>query len=900
LAALLLAVASAAVLALPPGVTQGATVEGITEYRLANGLTVLLFPDPGQPKTTVNVTYLVGSRMENYGETGMAHLLEHLLFKGTPTHGNLMAELARRGMSFNGTTWLDRTNYFETFPATLGNLEWALAMEADRMVNSNVARQDLDSEMTVVRNEMERSENDPARILIQRTMSAAYDWHNYGKSTIGARSDVENVDIDRLRAFYRLYYQPDNAVLVIAGAFDPEKALELVARYFGPIPKPARALPRLYTEEPVQDGERRIALRRIGNTQFVTALYHTVPGAHPDSVALEAATAVMANSPGGRLYKALVETRKATSVDDFFYAGHDPGFAMFILQVADGDPLDPARDTMLSIIEGVGAQPVTSTELDRVRTRELKQIEETINDPQRLGVALSQSIASGDWRVFFLRRDRWRALTSAEVDRVATAYFKPANRTVGEFIPEAKPDRAPTPPAADIAAMVKDYKGDPAVAAGEAFDATPANLDARTERYTLASGAKVAVLPKKTRGGTVHIALRLHYGDVTSLAGKASDAELTAGMLMRGTAKRPRQEIEDTLDRLRTTLSIDGGRTTAVARGQTVRANLSPTLDLLAEMLQQPAFPADELETLRRARLAGLEQSRTDPRAIAVRALGRYENPYPRGDPRYVPTLDEQIADLRAPGVDALREFHRRFYGASVAEIAIVGDVDAAEVKAELERLFGTWASTAPYARVPQPPVIRQATAISIETPDKANAFLTGDTAFALDDRDPDYPALLVADYILGGSTNSRLWNRVRQRDGLSYGIGSALSVSSFEPSGVLGISAIFAPENAERIRAVVQDEIDSLLRDGYSVQEVDDAKRALLEERRLSRGQDARVAAALAEQAYVGRSFAYSAAIDSAIEALTAEQVTAALRKYVKRNGFAFVYAGDFAKHRK
>jgi zinc protease len=216
--------------ALPAGVTAGASVEGISEYDLANGLKVLLFPDASQPKVTVNITYLVGSRMENYGETGMAHLLEHMVFKGTKTRGNLMTGLAQRGMAFNGTTWYDRTNYFETFPASDESLDWALGMEADRMVNSTVLRKDLDSEMTVVRNEMERNENSAVRILIQRTAAAGFDWHNYGKDTIGARTDVERVDIGRLQAFYRLYYQPDNAVLTIAGAFDPDRALALVAK----------------------------------------------------------------------------------------------------------------------------------------------------------------------------------------------------------------------------------------------------------------------------------------------------------------------------------------------------------------------------------------------------------------------------------------------------------------------------------------------------------------------------------------------------------------------------------------------------------------------------------------------------------------------------------------------
>ena len=601
-------------LALPAGVTQGATVDGITEYTLANGLRVLLFPDPSRPKTTVNITYLVGSRMENYGETGMAHLLEHMVFKGTPTSGNIMAALAQRGMSFNGTTSYDRTNYFETFTSSDANLDWALAMEADRMVNSKVARADLDTEMTVVRNEMEMGETDPLRVLLKRTLAAGFDWHNYGKNTIGARTDVERVDIGRLQAFYRTYYQPDNAVMVIAGAFDPDKALALVTKYFGVIPRPTRVLPKLYTDEPVQDGDRQVIVRRVASTQWISALYHTVPGAHPDAVALEAATGIMTLTPGGRLYTSLVESKKASAVDDYFFTGYDPGFVMFLAQVPEKDPIDPARVAMLQTIEGVRQQPITAVELDRVRAKVLKDIDETLNDPQRLGVALSSAIADGDWRLFFLRRDQWRKVTPGDVDRVAVAYFKPANRTVGEFIPDAAPDRSPVPPTVDISALVKDYKGDPAIAAGEAFDATPANLDARAQRFTLANGMKVVLLPKKTRGETVNVSLRLHYGDVTSVAGKSGPATLTGGMLMRGTTKHSRQEIEDTLDKLKATLQVQGGQTGASASGQTVRANLAPTLELLAEVLQSPAFPPAELETLKRAAIAGRRaKSRRSP-----------------------------------------------------------------------------------------------------------------------------------------------------------------------------------------------------------------------------------------------------------------------------------------------
>ena len=320
--------------------------------------------------------------------------------------------------------------------------------------------------------------------------------------------------------------------------------------------------------------------------------------------------------------------------------------------------------------------------------------------------------------------------------------------------------------------MVKDYKGDPAIAAGEAFDATPANLDARAQRFTLANGMKVVLLPKKTRGETVNISLRLHYGDVSF--GRRASRDRRRSPAACSCAARPstvarRSKTPSTSSRRRS--RSKAAQTGASASGQTVRANLAPTLDLLAEVLQSPAFPPAELETLKRAAIAGVEQSRTDPRSVVVRAQQRYENPYPKGDDRYAPTVDEEIAELQAPDVDALKRFYREFYGASAAELAIVGDFDAPAVKAQLERLFGSWNSPAPFTRVPQPLIVKKPTAQTIEMADKANAFFYEQTGFALTDKDPDYPALLVANHIFGGSANSRLGHRIRQKDGISYGI---------------------------------------------------------------------------------------------------------------------------------
>ncbi|MFM8951337.1 MAG: M16 family metallopeptidase, partial [Bacteroidota bacterium] len=493
----------------PPAPVKGVTVEGITEYNLANGMKVLLFPDPSKSTITVNVTYLVGSRHEGYGESGMAHLLEHLVFKGTPRHPNIPQELTKHGARPNGTTWYDRTNYFETFSATEENLRWALDMESDRMINSFIAKKDLESEFSVVRNEFESGENDPSGVLMERVMSTAYLWHNYGKSTIGSREDIERVPIENLQAFYKKYYQPDNAVLLVAGKIDEAKTIQMINEYFGVIPKPARILQPTYTVEPTQDGERHVVLRRVGDVQVASMGYHVPAGAHPDFPAVDLLADILTNEPSGRLYKALVETKMATSVGGFAFELKDPGYAYFTADVLKEKSMEQVMDTMKSVIDNLSKNPITTAEVDRAKNKALKFFEQTYNNSERVGLTLSEYIAKGDWRLFFHQRDMIEKVTAADVNRVAAAYLKPANRTTGKFIPDAAPDRAVITAAPDPTVLLKDYKGKQALKQAEDFDPSPDNIATRTKKGEISGGAKYAFLRKDTRGATVNVSMTL-------------------------------------------------------------------------------------------------------------------------------------------------------------------------------------------------------------------------------------------------------------------------------------------------------------------------------------------------------------------------------------------------------
>jgi len=749
----------------------------------------------------------------------------------------------------------------------------------------------------VVRNEMEMGENSPFRSTYGRMLAAAYSWHNYANDTIGARADVENVNIERLQAFYRNYYQPDNAVLIVSGKFDEAKTLAIIAREFGGIPRPTRKLVATYTIDPEQQGERSVTVRRIGDTQLSMAMYHVPAGPDPDFAAVEIFQRVMADTPSGRLHKALVETHKAASVFGFAPAWRDPGFVLFGAELpAAGNP-DSARDTLVSTVEAAAAQPITAEEVSRARAKYLKDFEVTAADPEKVGVALSTAIAQGDWRLFFLQRDRVRDVKVADVQRVAASYLMPANRTLGLYIPTAEPARPPAPKFVDVGPMVRDYKGDPSVVVGEAFDATPANIESRTKRVELPNGMRVALMPKRTRASAVHLQMVLHFGDEKSLDGTWPAGTAAAAMLDRGAGGMTRSQIQDRLDELKTRIGIDGDEERLTITLQSTRNNLPEVMKLVSAMLRKPDFPAPEFEQLRNERITDLEGKRKDPEALADNALVRHGNPYPKGDVRYEPSFDEEIDAVRTLKLESVRAFHDAFYGAGATELAAVGDFDADALRAQLAQLFGDWKSARPYTRVPKPMYAAPPAELRLETPDKANAYFTARARFALRDDAPDYPAAMLANRIVGGGTDSILWKRIREKEGVSYGTTSGLRASSYDTHGYWTVESIYAPQNVKRLEDAFQQELTRATRDGFTAEELKDGRNGLLLARKLQFAQDASVAGMLTSQLELGRTMDYQANIDRSLERANAEDVSAAFRRYVKPESLVKVYAGDWKK---
>jgi zinc protease len=877
--------------ALPPGVTQDTSIEGITEYHLNNGLRVLLYPDLAKPTVTVNVTYLVGSRMEHYGETGMAHLLEHLMFKGSTHFPDPDREFAARGFRNNGSTSYDRTNYFSTFQASDDNLNWAMRREADAMTNSFIARKDLDSEMTVVRNEYEKGENDPGSVLFKRMLSAMYEWHSYGKETIGARSDIENVRIQNLQAFYRLYYQPDNAVLIVAGHFDVNRTLKLIGDTFGRIARPKRSLPPQWTVEPTQDGEHCVTVRRKGDTQIVLVGYHIAAGRSTDTAALSAVSDILGQTPNGRLHHELVEAGLAAQVFAEPMFLHDPGAMVFGAIVKPGDSVERARDKLIEVVEHTFDKSApTDAEMNRMRQFEETDSERTLADPQGFGVALSDYIAQGDWRLFFVLRDATQQVSASDVAAASQRYFRRDNRTVGIFLPEDTPQRAEVPAPLSVDQMLKDYKPRAAAEAGERFDPSPQNIDART-KVVHAGDLKIALLPKKTRGGTVNVALNFQFGDLKTLSGQVIVGETVREMLGRGTAKMTRQQIDDELTRLKVTGDL--------TNFQASRATVEDALKLVDTVLHEATFSQAEFDQLKREILTELQSKLDDPGERSRDALLAHFSTYAVGDPRRHIPLTERIEAVNNTSLDDVRGFFDHFWGTARGEIALVGDFDASQVEPLLADRFGSWRSKAPYERLLNDFVDVPATRIFVDTADKENAFYRARIPVNMRDDDPDAPALALASRIIGGGSglHNRLVDRIRQKDGLSYGIGAALQINGRDRAGAWGVGAISAPQNVNRVEQEVKEELERVLKDGFTDDEVQQAKQGYRQEHVLARSDDGALAGGWVANLDLDRTYEFTRQFESHVEALTPEQLLTVVRKYLDLSKMTVVVAGDAKK---
>ena len=875
-------------------------VEGIKEYELSNGLRVLLIPDESQTNIAVNIVYKVGSRHEGYGETGMAHLLEHMLFKQCKKFVDIKKAIADKGASANGTTWYDRTNYYEILSASDENLRWALDMEADRMVNSKILPEELKKEFSVVRNEFEIGENSPSGVLNERILSAMYLWHNYGKSTIGSKEDIERVKAENLKIFYKKYYQPDNAVLLVSGKFDEKKALAYVQQFFGPIPKPIRVIQPTYTMEPAQDGERNVTLHRTGDIQYIGMAYHTPSVADKDYVANSALLEILTNDPSGILYKKLVEAKLASGVYGYAQTLYDPGFSYFGVDVPKDKSIDSAKQALFTTMDAIGTMNFTEEDLTRAKNTITKYFEDLVSRTNDLNIALTEYIGAGDWRLLFLSRDRLEKLTLADVQAAAKKYYKTSNRTYGVFIPEATtPERTVVAETPDIKLLLNGYKGKEVAEQKAGFENTIENIKKNIVYGTLPNGGKYTLLEKPTKGDKITALMTLRFGDEKSLSDRSETGAVLAEMLKTGTTTKTKKQIADELDKLKTDISFSGGTGSLSISINSDKQNLPAALTLLEDILLHPKFESTEFDKVLIERKAAYEANKREPSSLASEKLEKMLTNYPKGHPYYASSSDESLEELAKVKLDDVKKYYNDFYGANNSVSAFVGQLDKKQVTTFLENTFGKWNSKESYKEVELKYFEAKGATETINTPDKTNAMMLGGLNLNVSRKNPDYPAMVMANELLGGGAflSSRIPQRLRENEGMSYGAGSFLNVQYKYNTGSWGVYAYFNPLYKGRLDSAIHQELDKAIKGGFTQDELTKSVNSFLEQDKASLGNNDNLAAMLRSYLANDRDLGDYTRFEDKLKVMSLDAVNAALRKYFDKSKLVMIYGGDFEK---
>lgn len=856
---------------------------GLTEWRhRANRLRVLTWPTPVAPVVSFGVVYGVGSRHETSGHTGATHLLEHLMFKGTDQfnadRGTEAARVLQRvGANFNATTWLDRTSYFETL--AVEHLDLAVELEADRMRNARIRESDLDSERTVVLNELDSGDNEPFELLMKASFAHVFLEHPYHHPTIGWRSDVENVRAETLRGFYDAFYHPDNATAMVIGDVTEDRALEVIEGRFGAIPPAAHPIPNRQVREPLQRGGRRFDLHRAGELGSLAMTWRIPAGLHPDLPPLTVLTQVLSDGVTSRLHQRLVETNRCLSVHAFAFELHDPGVFQIFATLAPGVQHDEVEEVVREVVRDLRTTPPEPDEVSRAVVQTRTDLAFHRESPARMLAALTESIAVGDWRRFERELELVEQVGADDLVRVAAEHLHDHRLTVGRFIPDVSGAGGasigvPEPRPCFLRAPFRD----------------------RVELRDLPGGTRLAVLTNP-HAPTVNLAGSLRAGLSLAEGGRFGVPAVTAAMLDRGTEAFDRlglaRELED--HGLQLGVQASAASPTLVGLGGSGLAEELPRLvNLLAEMLRRPLFPAPEFERLRDRIRANLSREADDTSAMAWGAFSRLL--YPAGHPHRRREISERLAEVESLTRDELEAFHRRAYGPTSMVLVVVGAVEADEVESLLADALDGWGggvSEPPSWPDPLPPGAGRSLVAMAERP---NLDVVIGHASRLRRGDPDEAAAILANSCLGQSTlTSRLGVRVRDREGLTYGIYSRF-FSIREIPGPWAMSLTVGPENFERAEAVCREVVADYLVNGPGEAELGDERTALAGAYRVGLATNSGVARELAGALAAGDD---ASRLDSYPERLlgtTRDEVMAALRTHIRPAELAVAAAGTFS----
>lgn len=874
--------------------------QGISEYRLANGMRVVAAPDTSAGTIHFNLIYRTGSLADSEFHNGTAHLLEHMMFKGTlqRTAEQLVTEQRKRGIRCNATTSFDRTRYSAVFEADPAKLDYMLALEAERMTGLLLSETDVNNEIQVVRQEIARFKDEPLGALGQSLLAKAWDGKGYGRTVLGTYDTLGKITAEVLRQFHQQYYQPDNATLVITGGFDPATTLDAIKRHFSGITSS-----RLTTITPVSlpsTYEAGITEVHHGQLNAVMTGYELPPAEDSRNTALMVLADVFAGEPHGRLYQALVVPGKAQGVFALQQAFQHGGQFLFGVILTEGQSHQAVQQALLEQIEGLRTHPVTEDELRRAKDA-IRPIKTSLmSDPATLSETLSESVAVGDWQLQLRRFDEVEALDLRPVQKQSQALLANRSPVIGHLLAEQdltasrpaqllrQPADATLPNTTSQATLVSAAKM-PDVAD---FNAYVMAVEQGIQRSQLNNGMKIALRPLPKASGPVQGHLNLRFGDLKQLRGQQAVSDLAGTLLIRGSQTLSHQDIVDRANRLGAGFSIVPNGGVLTVRFESPKDSLPELLELITEVLQQPSFPLHEFELVKRQRLQALRTPANTPAAVAGLELRRQVETYAQGDIRQRVEPEEMLAAVDAVSHDDVQRFHESFYGAQHGELAISGDFEVEQVQTQLNTLFGSWMSKAPYRR--EPVSYQEITPGRHQIKTMASSgYYIGRLYFPANGASDDAAALFIAEHILGRHPiTSRLGQRIREQEQLSYHIHSSIRIPSSGDAAWLSVQGDFSAGEGIRLADIIMEEIAKLADSGITQDELNIAKTTILGERQQQFRKDHKIQEFLPGQLHEGVTMSSWVTRNNAFASVTLEHVNDVIRRYFKTGDIVEIIA--------
>jgi zinc protease len=887
---------------------------GIEEYLYKpNGMNVLLLQDNASPVATVQIVYRVGSKNEVIGNTGSTHLLEHLMFKGSPkfnkNNGNSVTDvLQNTGAEMNATTYYDRTNYYETLPSDKIGL--ALEIEADRMRNCSLLKEDKEAEMTVVRNEFERGENDPNALLYKEIWATAYMAHPYHHATIGWKSDIEKAPIEVLRNFYNTYYWPDNATLTIIGDFKKENVFALIETYFGKITKAPNVMPEPYTEEPQQYGPRKITIKKPGEMGVVNKAYK-IPGAlHADLPALTILAEIMGSGASAVLNKTFVDTQMG--IYAYANASNVKEVGLFTIGVGFPTSSKPEDiDAKISeVIAKIQKDGVTQEEVDRVVAQISAQTILSRDGSGVIASGLTEAIASGDWTDFFTGVEKLKKVTPADVLRVAQKYLLEDQSTTGYFLPKESAPQGQVQLGAnnfmpqngpyyfrDPKYNYSEKSAETSIVSNNAIVKMPdapveISIDKSASAYKREKVAGIDVISVKTSAKDfVTVAGSISLGNFTNESKNTMVSALTASMLSKGTTRNDKFKFSEKLQKLGVTINVSATTAKINIGFKCLKKDLDQVIVLLAEELRYPLFDAKELENFKQQFIGGIQQSLNDPAERGNIALTQAI--YPKGNPNYSLTIEEELANVKSASLEDVKAFHGKYFGPSSMHLVIVGDTEGANLNASLKKSFANWkggvTESLKFTEVTKG--ASKTTVVSIAEKPSAELFMGQYTG--LKRADADYIPFFIANYTLGGGFAGRLMQTVRDNDGLTYGINSIIG-GNITTGGYWYINASFNPSLFQKGLEATIVQVNKWVKEGITAKELENKKTNLIGSFKVGMATTEGISRTILNFVERGLEPDYIEQYPKDIDKVTLEQVNAAIKKYIQIDKMITIKSGS------